>query len=199
MPLQRELIPDLEWLAVAAGVDDSWLGPGPRLVNLRPWINRLYANGHRTLVAATYAAAEAACKHWDAWLIASPEIAMQSTLDGRPPPEQLAAVKRWLDAPNAKHKDLVSATVDHTKQLHWFHEEYRDVWFDEAGIWAIEASEYCALTVTGDPYRRESIESFATISIACAVNSFRKSAEHEIRSALAIVVAAIGRQFAELN
>lgn len=192
-------IPDLEWLAISADVDDSWLGPGPRLVNLRSWIDRLSMNGRHTLVAATYAAAEAANKHWDAWLVASPEMAMQSILDGQPPPEQLAAVKRWLVAPNSKNIDLASATVDHTKQLHWFHEEYRDSWFKEPGMWAVESSEFCVLSLTGDPYRRESIESFATISVACALNSFRKSAEHDLRGALTIVVDAIGRRLSKID
>jgi len=124
---------------------------------------------------------------------------MQSILDGQPPREQLGAVRRWLISPNAKYADLASATVDYTKQLHWFHEEYRDAWFNEPGMWAIESSEYCVLTLTGDPYSRESIESFATISVACAVNSFRKSAEHDIRGALKIVVDAIARQLSEID
>src|SRR5215472_15597709 len=97
------LIPDVDCLATSTAVDDSWLGPGPKLVNLRPWLERLSMVGQRTLVAVTYAAAEAARQHWEAWLKKSPGIAMESILEGRPPTEQLAAVKRWLDSPTGEN------------------------------------------------------------------------------------------------
>lgn len=197
MAHQDTLIPDLDWLVTSADLDDSWLGPGPKLVNLRPWMDRLGAHGHRTLVAATYAAAEVARQHWDAWFMASPDIAMESIVDGQPPTEQLAAVKRWLNSPTVLHKNSAFDTVDHTNQLHWFDEEYRDVWFDEAGMWAVESSEYCVLSLTGDPYSKDSVEALATLSVACAINSFRKSAEHEIRDAVSAIAEAIRRQLEE--
>jgi hypothetical protein len=194
MSREHALIPEFDWLAASADVDDSWLGPGPKLVNLRPWLERLSATGHRTIVVVAHAAAKAAQQHWDAWLEESPDVAMESILDGRPPTEQLAAVSRWLNSQTAEHKSLAFDTVDHTKQLHWFHEEYCDVWFDEPGMWAIESSEYCVLSLTGDPYSEDSAATLATLSVACAVNSFRKSATHDIRGALSVVVESIRRQ-----
>jgi len=134
MANQYALIPDLDWLTVSADPDDSWVGPGPKLVNLRPWMDRLATIGHRTLISATYGAAETARQHWETWLMASRDIALESILDGQPPTEQLAAIRGWLHSPTDAHRNLALATVDHTKQLHWFHEEYRDVWFDEPGM-----------------------------------------------------------------
>ena len=60
-----ELIPDIDWLAASAASDDSWLGPGPKLVNIRPWMDSLASKGDRILVGATYGAAEVALQHWD--------------------------------------------------------------------------------------------------------------------------------------
>ena len=174
--------------------DETWLGPSPMLVNLQPWMQQLNTSGHHNLVAATYAAAKVAHPHWDNWLKKSPEIARESILDNQPPTEQLAAVARWLDSPTSEHKKLTLGTVDHTKQLHWFHEEYKDAWFDEPGMWAVESSEYCVLSLAGDPYSSASLATLATISVCCAVNSFRISAEDDIRDSLSIVLNAIRRQ-----
>jgi hypothetical protein len=126
--------------------------------------------------------------------VASRDIALESMLDGQPPTEQLAAVRRWLDSPTDAHKNLTFATVDHTKQLHFFHEEFCNIWFDNPGMWAVESSEYCVLTLTKDPYSRDSIESLATISVMCAINTFRKSVEHPVREALSAVTGGIQRQ-----
>ena len=195
MSPQEAFIPDLDWIAVTRSVDESWLGPGPMLVNLRAWIERLARSGHKNLVAATYAAAIVAHQHWNTWLAGDPIIARQALLDSQPPTEQLEAVARWLDSPTSEHKALALATIDLTKQLHWFHEEYSDVWFEEPGMWAIESSEYCVLTLAGDPYSGLSVEEHATISVCCALNSFRKSVDDDIRDSLRIVVDAIRRQF----
>lgn len=188
------VIPELDWLATSCEVDDSWLGPGPQLVNIQPWMERLVDAGHHTLVRATYAAAQAACQHWDKWMIASLDTVSDSILT-QEPLEQLAAVARWLDSPTIEQKALALKTVDHTKQLHWFHEEYDDVWFDQPGMWAIESSEYCVLSLTGDPYSPDSLAELATTAIVCAVNSFRASARDDIRVSLSIVIDAIRRQF----
>jgi hypothetical protein len=187
-------IPDLDWLAAHRDADESWLGPGPMLINLQPWMERLANSGHRVLVAATYAAALTTCQHWKNWLAKSPDVALESILEAQPPTVQLAAVARWLDSPTAENKSQAINTVDLTKQLHWFHEEYRDAWFEEPGMWAVESSEYCVLSLTGDPYSRESFTSLATISVSCAVNSFRKSADGDIRDSVGIVLDAIRRQ-----
>ena len=167
------LIPDLDWLAASGDPDDTWHGPGPMLVNLQPWMEHLYAS--------------------DNWLARSRNIALESILDAQPPTGQLAAVRRWLDSPTDEHKMLALDTIDLTKQLHWFHEEYCDVWFDEPGMWAVESSEYCVLSLTGDPYSQDTFATFATISVSCAVNSFRTSAA-DIRDAFAVVMDAIRRQ-----
>jgi hypothetical protein len=153
--------------------------------------------GHEVLVAATYAAAQGACQHWENWLAKSPDVALQSILGSRPPTEQLAAVARWLDSATAGNKSQAIKTVDLTKQLHWFHQEFRDRWFYEPGMWAVESSEYCVLSLTGDPYSRFSLTNLATICVSCAVNSFRKSAEDDIRDFLGIVIDAIRREFAD--
>jgi hypothetical protein len=84
--------------------------------------------------------------------------------------------------------------VDLTKQLHWFDEEYRDVWFDEPGMWAIEAIEYCVLTLAGDPHSDDSPATLATTSVACALNSLRTSANDDIRDPLRLVMKAIRSQ-----
>jgi hypothetical protein len=185
------LMPDLEWLATTRDGDETWLGPGPALINLRQWMERLSGIGHRNLVIATHSAASAACQHWDHWLSRSRELALESILESRPPDQQLAAVARWLDSPTSENKSRAIETVDLTKQLHWFHEEYRDAWFDEPGMWAVESSEYCVLSLTGDPYSRTSLADLATIAVSCAVNSFRMSAEGEIHDSLSIIVDAI--------
>ena len=177
-------IPDLNWLTATEDTDESWLGPGPKLCNLRPWIDALASHGKYTLVAATYAAAKAASHYWDAWLAADQQIAMESILDGDTPTKQLAAVKCWLAAPTDSNKAAAFDTVDHTKQLHWFHEEYSDVWFDEPGMWAVESSEFSVLTITGDPYSSDSLESHATLSILCAINAFRKRDDADLRTAI---------------
>ena len=190
------VIPELDWLAAHRDADESWLGPGPMLVNLQPWMERLASTGHQVLVAATYSAAQTGCQHWENWHAKSPDVARESILEGKPPTEQLAAVARWLDSPTAENKSNAIKTVDLTKQLHWFHEEYREAWFDEPGMWAVESSEYCVLSLTGDPYSRESLATLATISVSCAVNSFRKSAGGDIRDSLGIVIDAIRRQLA---
>jgi hypothetical protein len=190
------VIPELEWLAAHRNADESWFGPGPMLVNLQPWMERLANSGHQVLVSATYAAAQTACQHWEIWLAESPDVALESILENQPPTEQLAAVARWLDSPTAENKSQAINTVDLTKQLHWFHEEYRDAWFDEPGMWAVESSEYCVLSLTGDPYSRDSLTTLATISVSCAVNSFRKSAEADIWDSLGIVIDAIRRRLA---
>lgn len=190
------VIPEFDWLAAQRDADESWLGPGPMLVNLQPWMERLADTGHKVLVTATYAAAQTACQHWENWFAKSPDVARQSLLDARPPTEQLAAVARWLDSPTAENKSQAIETVDQTKQLHWFHEEYRDAWFDEPGIWAVESSEYCVLSMSGELYSPFSLTNLATISVSCAINSFRKSAEGDIRASLGVVIDAIRRQFA---
>jgi len=46
MPRKDRLIPDLDWLSAHGEVDDYWIGPGPRLVNLDAWIHRLASAGH---------------------------------------------------------------------------------------------------------------------------------------------------------
>jgi hypothetical protein len=84
--------------------------------------------------------------------------------------------------------------VDRTKQLHWFHEEYRDVWFDVPGMWAVESSEYCVLSLTGEPYYDVPLAELAAISVSCALNSFRTSVDDDVRDSLAMVVDAIRRQ-----
>jgi hypothetical protein len=188
------LIPDFDWLAEARTVNDSWPGPGPNLVNLRPWMERIAGSGHRNLVAATYAAAMLARQHWENWLDRSPEVARESLLDSQPPTEQLAAVARWLESPTAEQKAVALGTVDLTKQLHWFHEEFSDRWFDEPGMWAAESSEYCVLTLAGDPYSPASPADLATIAVACAMNSLRASVDDDIRDPLRVVVDAIRRQ-----
>lgn len=194
MALDEALIPELEWLATSLAPDESWLGPGPMLVNLQPWMQRLYNSGHRNLVATTYAAAKMARQHWDNWLVKSPDIALESILDNQPPTEQLATVAGWLDSPSSEHKNLALESVGHTKQLHWFHEEYEDVWFDEPGMWAVESSEYCVLSLTSDPYAPTSLATLATISVSSAINSFRTSAEDDIQDSLSVLVDAIRRQ-----
>lgn len=194
MTPEESLIPELDWLAASVPVDDSWLGPGPALVNLRPWMERLARSGHANLVAATYAAARLACQHWDHWLATSPDVARESILDAQPPTKQLAAVAHWLDSRTAEHKRLALDTVDHTKQLHWFNEEFSDAWFDVPGMWAVESSEYCVLSLTGDPYDDAPPAEFAAISVSCALNSFRTSADDDIRESLGMVVDAIRRQ-----
>jgi len=194
MAPEEPLIPDLDWLAASGPVDDSWLGPGPAQVNLRPWMERLARSGHANLVAATYAAVRLACRYWDQWLATSPEFARESIPDGQPPTEQLAAVARWLDSPTAEHKDLALGTVDQTKQLHWFHEEFIDAWFNLPCMWAVESSEFCVLSLTGEPYDDLPPAELAAISVSCAVNSFRTSADDDIRDPLAMVVDAIRRQ-----
>ncbi|MGN6544732.1 MAG: hypothetical protein ACTHK7_06770, partial [Aureliella sp.] len=131
------MIPDIDWLAKSSDADISWYGPGPVLVNLQTWMEQLQSIGHYQLVAATYAAAKAALPHWENWLAKSPEVAIESILDGQPPSSQLAAVARWLNAPSDENKRLALETVDHTKQLHWFNEEFKDAWFKEPGMWAI--------------------------------------------------------------
>jgi hypothetical protein len=188
------LIPDLDWLAASCDPDDTWHGPGPMLLNLQPWMEHLYTSGHGNLVAATYAAAETARSHWDTWLARSRNVALESILDAQPPTGQLAAVRRWLDSPTDEHKTLAIDTIDLTKQLHWFDEEYGDVWFDEPGMWAVESSEYCVLSLTGAPDSQDTLATFATISVSCAVNSFRTSADDDIRNSFAVVLAAIRRQ-----
>lgn len=194
MAYDEGLIPDLEWLAAHGGVDDSWLGPGPNLVNVRLWMERLAGGGHRNLVAATFAAASIARRQWDDWLAKRPDYARESLLEAQPPTEQLAAVARWLESPTPEHKALALDTVDLTKQLHWFHEEYSDMWFDEPGMWAVESSEYCVLTLAGDPYSDASPARLATISVSCAVNSLRSSDDDDIREPLRLVADAIRRQ-----
>ena len=194
MSHDNALIPELEWLIASRDADDSWVGPGPMLVNLHPWMERLGTSGHHNLVAATYAAAETARQHWDAWLTKSPDIALESILDAQPPAGQLAAVRRWLDSPTAEHKTLALDTIDLTEQLHWFHEEYADVWFDEPGMWAVEASEHCVMSLTGDPYSQVSLATQATISVSSAINSFRRSAAYDIRDSVGIILDAISRQ-----
>ena len=194
MAVDYYLMPDLDWLAMARDGDETWLGPGPMLVNLRPWMERLATSGHRNLVIATHAAARAARQHWDRWLADSREVALESILESQPPDEQLAAVARWLDSPTAENKSRAIKTVDLTKQLHWFHEEYRDAWFDEPGMWAIESSEYCVLSLTGDPHSRQSFAALATIAVWCAINSFRVSAESSIRDSFRLSWTAIRRE-----
>jgi hypothetical protein len=194
MASDDDLIPALDWLAASGDVDDSWLGPGPNLTNVREWMERLAGSGHRNLVAATFAAASVARRRWDEWLARSPDTARESLLESRPPTEQLAAVARWLESPTQEHKALALDSVDLTKQLHWFHEEYSDVWFDEPGMWAVESSEHCVLTLAGDPNSDASPASLATISLSCAVNSLRSSDDDDIRESLRPVVDAIRRR-----
>jgi len=184
-------IPERHWLTETSTPDDLWEGPGPMLVNLHPWMERLHASSHRYLVTATHAAAHAALRYWESWLAASTEYALESILDAQPPNVQLAAVSRWLEVPTETHKKQAFATVDHTKQLHWYHEEYEETWFDEPGMWAVESSEYCALSLTGDPYSPATFADLATISVMCAVNSFRGSREDDVRDAAFIVFDAI--------
>jgi hypothetical protein len=157
-------------------------------------MERLAGSGHRNLVGATFAAASVTRRQWDDWLSRSPDAARESLLESQTPTEQLAAVARWLESPTPEHKALALDTVDLTKQLHWFHEEYSDVWFDEPGMWAIESSEYCVLTLAGDPYSDASPASLATISVSCAVNALRSSEDDDIRESLRVVVDAIRRQ-----
>jgi len=191
------LSPEFDWLAETGDADDSWFGPGPMLVNLQHWMDRLAATSHRHLVLATYAAAQTSHPHWDKWLADSPNIAHESILDARTPTEQLAAVAHWLDTPTEENKSDAQETVDLTKQLHWYHEEYEDVWFDEPGMWAVESAEHCVLSLTGDPYSSLTLTNLATIAVSCAVNSFRRSLGDSIRAALRSVVDAIADQFAE--
>lgn len=192
------MIPDIDWLAVSGDADNSWYGPGPVLVNLRTWMEQLQSDGHYKLVAATYAAAKVALPHWESWLARSPDVAIESILDGQPPTSQLAAVSRWLNAPNDENKRLALETVDRTKQLHWFDEEFKDAWFQEPGMWAVESSEHCVLSLTGDPYASVSLAALATIAVSCAVNSFWGSAEQSIRDSLSTVVNAIRSELEQL-
>jgi hypothetical protein len=188
------MIPDLDWLTATEEADESWLGPGPKLCNLRPWVDTLASHGGQTLVAATYAAAKTASLYWDEWLAADEQIAIESILDGDTPTKQLAAVRNWLTAPTDSNKATAYKTVDHTKQLHWFHEEYRDDWFDEPGMWAVESSEFCVLSLTGDPYSYHSLESHATLSILCAINALRKPNDKVLRDSISTIRTEIQRQ-----
>ena len=158
-------------------------------------MEHLAARGRRNLVAAAYAAATQARPQWEIWFATSPDYALESLLENRPPPEQLAAIARWLDDPTPEHEARALATVDLTKQFHWFHDDYADVWFTEPGMWAIEASSCCVLTLTGDPYSQVSPASFATLSISCALNAFRRSAADNIRQPLKTILDAIRVQF----
>lgn len=198
LPENRDLLPDLEWLTESREVDASWPGPGPMLVNLNVWMEQLASVGPWYLVAATYAAVHQARQHWDAWLRESPEIALESLVDSQPPTRQLEAVAKWLATPSDQHKQRALDTVDLTKQLHWFHEEYGDVWFDEPGMWAAESSEFCVLSLTGDPYSSMSTSTLATISVACAINSFRRTIKDDVRQPISVILAAVDQQFEHL-
>ncbi|MFN3151923.1 hypothetical protein [Bremerella sp.] len=184
-------IPELSWLTETSEQDDSWYGPGPALVNLHSWMQRLFDTDHRCVVTATYAAASVSLPHWESWFESSPEFAIESIVDGQPPTVQLAAVSNWLNAPTSEYKNQAFETVDHTKQLHWFHEEYEDSWFDYPGMWSVEASDFCVLSLTGDPYSPASIVDLAIISVMCAINSFRNSIDDDIRDPAIVVLNAI--------
>ena len=182
-----------DWMSVKEDADESWRGPGPKLSNLRPWVDTLVSEGRHTLVAATYAAARAACDYWEPWLAAQ----HQMTIDGYTPTKQLAAVERWLSDPTDSNKATAYDTVDDTKQLSWICEEFRPVWFAEPGWWAVESSENCVLSLTGDPASAGSHGSYAALSIACAINALRKRDGDDLSVALSTVLTAILRQFDE--
>lgn len=182
------LLPDLEWLACTTEADDSWFGPGPKLIHLQPWMDQLNATDHRQLVLVTWCAASAAAQYWDKWVAESPKFATDSLGNSQPPEKQLAAVDQWLTNPTKSDADDAVKTVDLTKQLYWFHEEYRETWFKYPGMWASESSEFCVLSLTGVPYSKCSYATYAAISVACAVNSFRSSESNGVREPLSQIL-----------
>lgn len=106
-------------------------------------------------------------------------------------------VRRWLISGTDEHKRLALETVDRTKQLHWFHEEYCDVWFDEPGMWAIESSEHCVLSLATGIDEDGAAKSHALLSIAFAIHSFRSAPEDSVRDAVSKVAAGVRRGLRE--
>lgn len=199
MTPRESLIPELHWLSAFEDQDDSWPGPGPKLKNLSAWIDTLACNGHSTLVAAAYAAASTASRHWDLWIAADEEEAIESILDSDTPTNQLAAVSAWLTAPTEANREAALCTVDLTKQIRWFDDQFSDVWFDQPGMWAAEASENCVLSLTGDPHSSISRESFALLSILCSINAFRDDEQGLVAGAVETIRTAVKLHLTGMN
>ena len=188
------LLPNLDWLADTTETDESWPGPGPKLRHLQTWMDQLLKTDHRQLVLVTWCAATIAVQHWKNWVTESPEFATDSLCDSSPPDEQLAAVEQWMTAPTKDRSDNAIRMVDLTKQLHWFHDEFRETWFKYPGMWAAESSEFCVLSLTGDPYSKCDRASEGAISVSCAINSFRRSAGCDVREPLSQILSLVSQQ-----
>jgi len=192
-----DLIPEFNWLAKTHNAEEAWIGPPPALTNLPIWMNQLAAADRQYLVRATYAAAQTACIHWEQWFAKSPEFALESISNSRPPTEQLVAVSNWLACPTQENLFSAKQTVDRTKQLHWYDFEYQDIWFSEPGMWAAESAEHCVMALVGVPYDPLPTANLATLSISCAINAFRTSLTGDIQGPLRLVWQAISDQLAK--
>ena len=186
--------PDISWLAESIAPDDDWPGPGPALPNLRSWINQVARSSHHSLVFLSSHAARCALPHWQSWHNVSPDLAIESISESQPPPDQLALVSDWLSDPSDSRIHFAHESVDHTKQLHWFHDDYADTWFNYPGMWAAESSEFCVLTLTGDRYSGCSFSELALISVACAINSFRRSESDGAKDAIRLIAGTLQNQ-----
>ena len=199
-PSAELLYPDVHLLAQpGTKPNEDWIGPGPPLTNFTGWLEKLSGFGHVNLVKAALGASLVALPKWEEFYRKEKETALDSLLEGAPPDKQLEYVEEWIENPSDYHLSMVRSSIDETKQLYWFHEEYEDVWFDRPGMWAVEACEFCALTLV---YGFEDIfhsgETAADQAIVCAVcslNSMRTSAENVDTSLFEKIVVSIRKQF----
>lgn len=182
-----------DWMSATEYPDESWPGPGPKLSTLRTWVDTLVSDGRHTIVAATYAAAKTACDYWDTWLAAQQQIIHE----GFTPTKHLEAVERWLSDPTDSNKASAYDTLNVYNQLSWICEEFRPVWFDKPGQWAVESSEFCVLSLTDDSISTACQSLNGTLSILCAINAFRKRDGDDLRVPLGTVLTAILGQFVE--
>ncbi|HET7501599.1 MAG TPA: hypothetical protein VFK02_11365 [Kofleriaceae bacterium] len=100
--------------------------------------------------------------------------------------DMLAAIRGWLDAPTAEHREVVRSALDFTRQRHaWQADD------DDAQFWIREAVDHACLTVWAQERASYIIPvDFATTAgrvIACVFHALRTSGHGEQRAADAVI------------
>lgn len=117
-------------------VANAWAGARDYLSRgLKEWSKRQINNDRRLAVKAALAACGLVAHHYPE----TPEQGLpgKSYVDG-----MLGAIRRWLEDPSEKNRELVRSSLDVTREAHaWQREE------DVAPFWILEAVDHASLAV----------------------------------------------------
>lgn len=166
-------------------VANAWAGARDYLSRgLKEWSKRQISGDRRLAVKAALAACSLVASQYPD----PPEQGLpgRSYVDG-----MLAAIRRWLDEPSEKHRELIRSSLDVTREAHAWQRDK-----DVAPFWILEAVDHASLSVwAGERSSYIVPMDFATCAsraIACVLHAMLDAGESEAH-AVDVVTTAVRR------